>query len=447
MGVLIIDITRVTAGNEANFVTGLWERYVSLEPDVIVVGLEAQRPIAEGLGLQVTFRATPTGYEPQVRADIAAVLREILNQDLAAHPLVCSYHLSIQRKEDDLAALAHAFEAVSPKGVLKRQPATSAEAWPTELIPLGQALDVLRTALRDVAGHTVWKTDVRHHLARVDKRFLKNHDPAARSSHLITRLLDAAVSEGIVRITGNEPRVRVHLVEEGPGGERAGHLARTSALVQRTAAAGRPEFQPETRSQELQHALRRHQFGPHVEVREILYGAIEKTVADSAGEEVLVGDLVHAAVKLTRDEAPSSFPRRRGDDLLKEQYPWRDVEGFAVRLLGRGGMITDGDGRQLREGPVWTLRKGRLAALAAQWQLRLDAELVLEIVRHRTDVSWQDGVDLAGALYLKRTDEYVDRIDRIVEMLLEERLVDVMADTECLRAVGRQDGQAVREAP
>ncbi|MFI0260338.1 hypothetical protein ACH4OW_15055 [Streptomyces sp. NPDC017056] len=449
MAVLVIDVTRSFAGNEERFVSALLELYAPLEPEVVVIGLEPQRFVLDALNKNVDFRVTSTGYEPQVRLEIAALVRERAARDPGERFLVSSHHRSVQAKEGELAPLASVFETVHPRDVLRRPP-RAAEELIAELMPVREALEVLRTVLRqvDASNRPVMKTDIRSLLTRFDERFSRQRYPAARAPQLITHLLDAAVAEGVVRLIGNDPLVYVQLAEESRQGSN-NHPAGTSethSLVQCTVESKRSDFRPETRSQELQYALRVQDFGPHAEVREALYEAISRVTANSV-EDASIKELVHAAVRVARDESPSHFPRKMGENLAKEKYPWRNLEGFIVRLLVRGGMIVDSDGKEMPEGPIWALRQGHLAPLPSDWPIRLDAELVLAIVRSRSDVSWQDGVDLAGALYLNRTEQYVERIDRIVELLFTRQQIDVAADMGYLRPVSSDGELDMRGTP
>lgn len=446
----LIDIVRAFAGTEENVVSAVLAKHGLVDGRPIVVGLEAQRD-ALGASLEsVDFHVAPEGYEPEVLRFVADVVREHLNrEDFGAGFVIYSFHPMIFNRQGELAPLAWALDVSSPRDLLRQSSTFKGDAWPVQLMPLEEALQVLREALQreGAAVNPVSKTNIRDLLKRRDSRFDGRVNPAARTDHLISTLLTGAERQGWVRLLGQPPRVYVQLIDGFEHGELstvqysdatnqiestgsdAMHRAPRSGII---GTAGDPsgaqvEFVPITKSQVFQDVLRKGRLGPHADVRELLWDSLEESLKD----EPVVRSVSYAmrrAIDLTRDRSPDSFSRSK-EDLPKDSYPWRNLEGFAVSVCARAGLIEDGDGQIISSGSPWKFRQGCFIALPDDWRERVDAELVLEIIRRCNDVGWDDRPNLAGALYLDRGDEFVNRVDRSIEILFARGAIDQDAET------------------
>ena len=63
----------------------------------------------------------------------------------------------------------------------------------------------------------------------------------------------------------------------------------------------------------------------------------------------------------------------------------------------------------------------------------IDAELIYELVVAQAGVSWNDGEDLAGALWCARDDTYIQRVDAAIDLLFTEKRVAMSKTSQELR--------------
>ncbi|KRE27931.1 hypothetical protein ASG82_16455 [Mycobacterium sp. Soil538] len=284
-----------------------------------------------------------------------------------------------------------------------------------------EALEILRDVLEEHGAATapVLKTSIRPWLQVKSRAFDADSGlPGARTPTLMGRLLHHAEQAGIVRQSGSEPTISVALLQPRGGGSSVV----TGAKSDRNA---KPD---ETRSEQFQTILL-NGIGLFPDVRESLLDNIDDIRKVQAGK-VTAGQVIKQAVKTTKDNAPDVFPRKNKDDLPKDKFPWRKVEGFALLILSRAGLVTDADGHRTDSQSPWSIRNGYLTTFPPEWKTLVDAELILELVVARAGVSWNDGVDLAGALWCDRDEMYVQRVDLAIEQLFESKRVTMSANTQ-----------------
>ncbi|MGW6138932.1 hypothetical protein [Streptomyces sp. NPDC055140] len=177
--------------------------------------------------------------------------------------------------------------------------------------------------------------------------------------------------------------------------------------------------------------LRSKELGPYPEVRHLLYAEIAR-VLEGEQEVPSIRDLARRAIRATREEAPTEFPRpRRETGLAKEKYDWRGLEKFAIRIMVRGGLALGPDGTPLAvTTSVWEARRVPvLRELPQDLSVRLDAEIIMEIVEHFRDVTPEDIDHLAGALLANRDESSRDHIDEAIFYLQDTgRVVGNSAD-------------------
>ncbi|GAB3995870.1 hypothetical protein GCM10029992_14270 [Glycomyces albus] len=189
----------------------------------------------------------------------------------------------------------------------------------------------------------------------------------------------------------------------------------------------RVESDPETRSSRYQRVAR-ESLGLHADVRELFFMKLDPLLKEQ-GEALRVQDVLDQAITHTKEDGPEAFPRTGEHKLPRSQYPWRKLEGFALRALALAGLI-EVDGEAMRDtGDPWTLRAGRFSEYDSDWITLVESQIVLAIIRGCDDVDWDSCVDLAGAMYLKRDDEYVRRVDAALESLRKRDLIELDGGT------------------
>lgn len=414
---VLVDLTRAYAGTEED----LAQRAVqaTVDPKLVVVGLEVQQSALAGM--DSTFVITD-GYDANVQQAVAdALANHGRDADsitvYSFNPAIYSGRSPAMQGLEPAPKFLPGNRLVAPG----RGDETNGKkgedrfAWPDQLLPLPDALDLLQEVLqeRGAATKPVLKTDIRPRLKDKSQAFDSESGlPGARTPTLMSRLLHHAEQAGIVEQHGVDPAVSVRLLRE----------KRESAPK-----SGRAVGTDETRSEQFQTILL-NGIGLFPDVRERLLDNIDQLHAAQAAR-VTAGQVIKQAVKKTKDESPDVFPRKNKDDLPKEKFPWRKVEGFALLILSRAGLIVDAEGNRSDSRSPWGIRSGFLATFPSEWKTLIDAELILELVVARAGVSWNDGVDLAGALWCNRDEEYVQRVDLAIEQLFESKRVAMSAGT------------------
>ncbi|CAM5631875.1 hypothetical protein SALBM217S_00320 [Streptomyces griseoloalbus] len=369
-------------------------------------------------------------------------------------PTVLSFHRSVVVKSGSLGRISHLFNTRPLREYLPEREIAHESGWPEQLMPLDEALVALQEALR-TAGATgpersLPKTDIRSRLVRVDERFDKDANYLARTPRLVSILLREARNRGMVRQYGTEPQVRVFLstnpathsdagaVSQVPSGSFSSGPAlaggapsgipspsqvygsqSTVSFPSQVAPSERSPVdagEPVSRSYSFVDMLRSKELGPYPEVRHLLYAEIAR-VSEGEQEVSSIRDLARRAVRATREQAPTEFPRpRSATGLAKEKYDWRGLEKFAIRIMVRGGLALGPDGTPLAATTsVWEARRAPvLRELPQDLSVRFDAEIVMEIVEHFQDVTPEDIDHLAGALLANRDEWARDHIDEAI---------------------------------
>ncbi|MEV6993388.1 hypothetical protein AB0N87_30025 [Streptomyces sp. NPDC093228] len=464
VSVYIVDVTRAYRGSEVEILAEVRRRTGEKE-QLTIIGRDGQRdalnaafPKAQAVYLQ--------GYPVDVQvADVVGenVLRAA-NSELG-RCVVLSFHRNVLAKSGSLNQISHLFDVQSLQDYLPTRVAATENEWPEQLMPLDEALISLRKALQK-AGATgpdrpVLKTDIRPFLVRVDERFDKDTHHLARTPRLISILLHEARKRGMIRQYGMDPQVKVALSASALPGSDLGSASHVLPAMPSSVNAPAPstvaEFstqgsgllalpsasaseplpadggQSVSRSWNFVNYLRSKELGPYPEVRHLLYAEIARIVATDQ-ELWTVRELARKAVAATKEQAPDEFPRpRSATALAKEKYDWRGLEKFAIRIIVRGGLALGPDSASLPiNTSVWEARRAPvLRELPENLPVRLDAEIIMEIVEHFQDVAPEDIDHLAGALLAKRDEAARDHIDEAIFYLQDTgRVVGNGADDE-----------------
>jgi hypothetical protein len=408
----------------------------------IVVGFDGQLATLGGIVGMVDFRSAGAWA---AEADIARLLAGLAR---SVPPFtrckIYSFHPTVLTRQGDLALLDGRTDVLPLRNYI-RSPAASqgATAWPDALMPLDEALRLLVQALQEsnaTADHPVPKTDIRQLLSRKDHRLLKTSSPMAAQPGLITVLLNKAVESGLVQLSGIDPRVQVSLSSEGtvaPTAAQAPHET-TFTAAQVGTVSGQvttmiPTTEEEGRSKLFQTILRKSDFGIFPEVRSQFYAHILEIARDREGLPITAREITREAAALCRTDAPAVFEGRKKGDLSKEKYPWRKLEEFGMRAMARAGMLQGKDGGTAPDNP-WVLPTSVITTpLPEDLGIRLDAEMVLEIIRHCSSIGWSDRVELAGAILNGRSEALTDQVEEIIQYLLATGRVEWDQEAEVLK--------------
>ncbi|WP_155766762.1 hypothetical protein [Mycobacterium intracellulare] len=428
MDTVVLDLSRAFAGSESQLAKAALE--ASSEPNLIVVGLEAQRA-ALGDAVEYVFIETD-GYEPNVGAAVAEALRQ--HADKSTSSIVYSFHPSVSNGKApnladfaDTATFNHATRLIAANTKESGEPT----AWPNELIPLDEALSLLAEVLTEnnAAHHPMYKSKIRVLLKQKSRRFdPRSGLPGANTPNLISRLLAQAEERGLIDYVGTDPStVRVRLKRGATAPEEAAAVAPVTNAPEIDAGALPVKDEQKSRSERFQDILI-DRTGLFSDVRERLLDNVQGILAVQA-TRAEAGEIVKQAVKKTKTDSPAYFARKSNDDLPKDKYPWRKVEGFALVLFARIGIIVDDEGKPIREGGPWQIRRGYFTEIPDNWKTLVDAELILELIRAHERVDFDDIEDLAGAMWCERTEDLIDRVDAAIDYLTRKSRASVSASS------------------
>jgi len=291
--------------------------------------------------------------------------------------------------------------------------------WDDSFIPREEALRALARALvRGPFG--VPMTNVRQMLTQEDSRFEKRIGSASSQPRLISALLIMAESEGLVRrATGpsknnplielvNDPRIELFR-ETRRTRTRHRHISRQAAptpSINTRSGDKYEEVQIQERKSDLFiTTLRNDGFGPFQEVRLAAYEIMGGLVATSQPTvQILlretVADLVSKSSELIKSKKP---------------LPSSAFRSFLSRLLSRSPVLLH-DGSPITY--TWSDVDVVVTGLIENWQLALDGELVCRLLELGIEVDLEDTMDLAGALYNSRRNEYFDRVLEVERYLI-----------------------------
>lgn len=258
--------------------------------------------------------------------------------------------------------------------------------WPDSVMPLEEALELLVSVLQS-AGGTLHKTTVRNAMAAVDSRLRRSASPAAAQPGIITTLLAAAETNGLVRQAGAEPKILVELADMS---------ARTLPAATAATADDR------SRSSQFIDIMRQEGLGFQA-ARLNLYEQMERLVeAESPTVERLVSEAVAAT-------------RRQMEGDLDGSFPWSGLQKALDALLLRRPVLIGQDGVPVATD--WIGLSKSVAGFTPSWREELEGEHLLAIARTMA-IYPEDLADLAGALYLARGTEQREMVLGIVRHLL-----------------------------
>ncbi|MEU8431795.1 hypothetical protein AB0F18_02610 [Streptomyces sp. NPDC029216] len=462
MDVLIVDTTRAINGTAADITNSVLASFPNPERLAFVTRADQDGELDQ-LPSDAAVKSLP-GLPGDL--DAAAAVAEFIRGISAELPdvafIVYSFHRRVLAKDGDLAQLGQLIVTRSLREHVPQRAGQSNSAWPTQLMPLEDALDALEKALRrgqERPGHrrAVLKTELRTLLTMVEPRFDKDMYPLAGTPRLISILLHEAQERGMIRQFGREPQISIALGESvGPStAARPASVPQPEEFaIQAVAPVPAPAVAPSataavtinvpaqahsskpvpeltrvsttpSRSWEFADVLRQRRLGPYPEVRHILYEEIADVAALNGRTEspvLTVRALARQAVTATRQKAPDHFPRRNGDDLPKDKYDWRGLENFVVQVISRTELTLGSDGKPLpSDASIWATRQAPVRyPFPENIKITFDAEMIYEVVRTCQDVTPDDIVHLAGALLGGRGVQQTDHVEDVLDYLLQQ---------------------------
>jgi hypothetical protein len=404
----IIDITRAWPASEQEIVDKVVDSNDRQYSVVEVVGFDHQENAVTTTETRHFRKLGPPIPEAEIVEQIAQIVQNFHEQNPEGSIDLFSFHPQVVAATGRLAGpdvplSAHSISAPLKKGQMSENKADS--RWPGEFVPIDDAVALLARILKE-NGHTsssksILKTNVRKLLQAADRRFGKQHSPAAATPGLISILLDAARDRGAIQLEGSDPRVRVWLrpgpaidVEKGPYTD--------------------PEARTKTRSQEFVGILMESGYGPFSDMRLKLYEKVQEIVDDRKGS-VNQNELIRQAVDNVRDEAPQFFTRPKREPLPKDEFPWRKLRDFTTRLLSDTPVLLKEDMTPFT--PSWATAFTKIFGLVDDWQLELESALMLELVKRCPNIESREIEDLAGALLADRSQEGISRVEQVLSRL------------------------------
>jgi hypothetical protein len=419
MRIVIADVTRANPGTESSLLDRLRDHLADVG-ELIVVARSDQSPTFEPQ--HSIRRAEPYHYTNVVRM-VSDILAEKLDTPDTT-VTVYSFHVAVVDLKSTLAGEARTrcnffpWSALNylgtraPSALARPFRAPQLQTWPDALISRSDALDVLDKALTQAGAvspeTSARKSDLRS-LLIFDNRFRKEN-PAAPVG-LISLLFGEA--KALPRRFGVDEKDKINpkiwLASE--------------AATQEVPAKPRPETA--SRSQRFIDALRDAGLGPYSQVRRDLFTFLAVAVKDGTakGAPLKLRAAVNAAISSTRALYKGKVP---------DTFNWGKLAKFLYQILERSPVALGQGGVPIV--PSIEALSTLVIGLAPEYEVLLDAELVLELVRRFDDIQLHDVQPLAGALYLLRDNDAQERVVTVLEYLLGTKGIVQTAD-RCL-AVG-----------
>lgn len=286
-----------------------------------------------------------------------------------------------------------------PDGFAAKDPAAT---WPSSEMPHAEALNLLEKALRSVGGRT-YRSNIRPQLTKLDPRFALTSNTWAAGPSIITALLDLGFRRGLIEFEGPDPATqKVRLLKDLSVGdqERPGGSAAATPALKPPAT-----HDDKTRSEQFVTLLRQRAMGPFMTVRLAVYDAIDGTLS-SPSVPLPLREIVSEGVASARELGIES----------KAEFPWSRVKAFVERLLSRVPVAQDSAGASFLF--TWQTSGTEVTRFDDDWQLKLDGELVLELLTAGESLDLGDVPDIAGAMFNGRDEEKLERVYRVVETLV-----------------------------
>jgi hypothetical protein len=280
----------------------------------------------------------------------------------------------------------------------------------TSFLPTEEILAVLRDALTTAnatePGKAIRCTSLRPFLAARDSRFSKDN-PQTNMPGFITQLVRLAADSGVIKVDQGKDRANPSIWLAAPA----------SPAVQKSVKSENARTST-SRSQGFIDRLGAKGLGPFSKVRPRLFAALQDLVTESSRKHraLPLSQLITETITRTKAE----MTRERS---VPEIYPWRHIRTFLIELLSRRSVLLDEKQQPISVG--FQKLSAKVSALVPDWELELEGELILALVESSAELKLHDLNQLAGALYLDRSDKFENKVAEVIAFLLgKKRLVE-----------------------
>jgi len=439
----IADFTRVYQTTESDVVKTLVEFDTARPADrITVVRTDAQKILLpQSLIRKASDHVLPTGTTPFAIAEaifnsyVAAILRQTAGLGseisiLSFHRIVLDLVRRIPPPQNNQVRIYSWSEVhrmfhvdASPPGAVRQYSAGDF------LARIGKTKEELITLLssclqkRAVGGipRPLKFTDIRTVLADNNAFFDKAANPSVNYPGFIGELMKFAEAHGVVKVDrGTNPLNWMIIFEPTPPTTLTTSLlttgetsAASQPAPQSTPSSAQkvphprnvPEKWAETRSQKFIDVLAAKRLGPFAKVRAQLYEALDSLLAQHP-EGLPVSRLLRESTARIRTKFNGA------------EYPWRSVTEFLTNILSRRSVLLGADGHAISVG--FSTMNAVVNKLDQHWRAKLDGELIVALTENIDDIKLHDTAQLAGALFLERTDESETRVIEAIEIMLTE---------------------------
>ncbi|MFD0046804.1 hypothetical protein ACFVGV_16600 [Pseudarthrobacter scleromae] len=321
-------------------------------------------------------------------------------------------------------------------GALLQSKAAAAKDWDSNFMTKQVAADYVVWAVGASPSGKLHITSLRGKVQALSEAFNKEQGGFPGRQGFISRLAGVAQEQGFIDswkrpghpdddILVLTPLGRTRLRLIGPTPTPTPTEARKASLALKPAVAEQVILtvadQQKTRSQDFITALRNQRMGPFQQVRLAIIREIGTIACEAKYGPV---EVIDRALRRVRESEPASS--------LKDfaNLPWPRIRAFMRKLLSMSPVLLSHD-EPITGG--WGETSDRVVTgVAPKFDVVLDGELVVALVRQGLNISQDDEPDLAGALYNSRDEEYLRLVDHVVRHLLASKILREEPSTQKL---------------
>lgn len=399
--VLLVEFARCREEGAAHCVDDIRKRQEEESPSrVVVIGLPRQKEQLDAV--LNDFEWIPI-EETEAPIQVAAAVKRLLEECSGTADSLSFMSFDGQLRNYVTAATTdtltcHSFGFRFPRADSKKR------YWPNSY-PVGQR-EALRAAEEALRTRTpprgfMYQTDLRPAMSMVNPdRF----DGIGSFPGMIATIVKELSEKGIVRVEGNG--VNPKLYPQAPPSSQGRHPSHTSALP------GAPVEPEMNLSRRASISLGDRRRGPFSYLRDDLFDALEKVLEEGARPLTELANEAVEAAKAAMQEAGK----------LDRAKPWKRVIDFLITVLPAARCVLAEDGVPIGTG--FANIGATVHRLSEYWRRDFEAELVRAAVEDPgfTD-SRHDREEIAGCLFLDRSNAGVDRLDKLLCHLIDDGTV------------------------
>jgi len=259
-------------------------------------------------------------------------------------------------------------------------------SWPLNNISENETMEVLIKALRERRAFnestSIRKTAIRPLLAKIEPRLDKPNTD--HISGFISKLVSIAEHKGLITTIN-------------PGLNPSIWLNQSIATP---AIAVIPNTEKIKKGDLFSEKLKQDGMGPFPNFRDELFDAMDELV--NSDSKPTLTHLIHNSVgkvQLANENEHNGFH-------------WGAVKHFIRSLLMLQDVALDEFGNPFR--PNFLNMSKTVHALAKDWRIRLDGELILHLLRSGCEIGINDFQELIGSIYKTREEQYEDKLNAVI---------------------------------